>query len=428
MRKLEKSYNSILTQYNQGFESLNILLYEHISGGGSVNVPLPSSLLCEGFAMLSGLTADFKNFGHNITIMLDYRVAKFKPLIKADRQIIVDSNPEKIFQDSLKDFEAAYVIAPESNRILQLIVKNVEDSGLLSLNCDSKIIAQTSSKGTLLEHVKGLGLNVPETLFFETIDLAELARTSSSALSFPIIVKPVDGAGCSGLSVVRDPQQLSMAISKIRKEDMLTPILAQKLVEGISTSVCLISNGDEAIPISLNRQFVNLASPDSLSGYIGGEVPFDSSLRDAAFLAAKQVVESFSGLRGYVGVDVILSDDKVFIIEVNPRLTTSYIGLRRVSNFNLSQAILDSILKHTLPKNISNLGYSYFSKVRMNSSSTMIYEEAKKIPELVSPPFPLYDDSDSYAMVESYGYTLKEAEAKFNKTRTELQQLTSRGK
>ncbi len=164
---------------------MNILLYEYISGGGSVNVPLPSSLLCEGFAMLSGLTADFKNFGHNVTIMLDYRIAKFNPLIKADRQIIVNSNSEQIFQESLQDVEAAYVIAPESNRILQLIVKNIEDSGLLSLNCHSESIAQTSSKATMLEHVKRIGLNVPETLFFETINLAEFKRTSSSALKNP---------------------------------------------------------------------------------------------------------------------------------------------------------------------------------------------------------------------------------------------------
>lgn len=407
---------------------MNILLYEYISGGGSVNVPLPSSLLCEGFAMLSGLTADFKNFGHNVTIMLDYRVAKFNPFIKADRKIIVNSNPEQIFQESLQDVEAAYVIAPESNRILQLIVKNIENSGLLSLNCHSESIAQTSSKAAMFEHVKRIGLNVPETLFFETINLAELKRTSSSALSFPIIIKPADGAGCNGLSVVRNPQQLSIAINKIRNEDNTTPILAQTLVEGISASVCLISNGDEAIPISLNRQFVNLASPDSLSSYIGGAVPFDSSLRDEAFLAAKQVVESINGLRGYVGVDLILSDNKVFVIEINPRLTSSYIGLRRVTNINVSQAILDSVLKHELPKNISNHGYSYFSKVRMYPSSPMIYEEAKKIPNLVSPPFPIYDDSDSYALVESYGYTLKEAEAKFSKTRTELQKLISRGK
>ena len=40
------------------------------------------------------------------------------------------------------------------------------------------------------------------------------------------------------------------------------------------------------------------------------------------------MVESFSGLRGYVGVDVVLGQDKLYVVDVNPRLTTSYVGLR----------------------------------------------------------------------------------------------------
>jgi predicted ATP-grasp superfamily ATP-dependent carboligase len=50
------------------------------------------------------------------------------------------------------------------------------------------------------------------------------------------------------------------------------------------------------------------------------------------------------GLSGYFGVDLVLgesadgSQDRV--IEINPRLTTSYLGLRRLARFNLAQALL----------------------------------------------------------------------------------------
>ena len=33
------------------------------------------------------------------------------------------------------------------------------------------------------------------------------------------------------------------------------------------------------------------------------------------------------GLKGYVGIDMVLSDDECYVIEINPRLTTSYLGL-----------------------------------------------------------------------------------------------------
>jgi predicted ATP-grasp superfamily ATP-dependent carboligase len=49
--------------------------------------------------------------------------------------------------------------------------------------------------------------------------------------------------------------------------------------------------------------------------------------------------------RGYLGVDLLLgpADDgsQDYVIEVNPRLTTSYVGLRALSETNVARAMLD---------------------------------------------------------------------------------------
>jgi predicted ATP-grasp superfamily ATP-dependent carboligase len=45
-----------------------------------------------------------------------------------------------------------------------------------------------------------------------------------------------------------------------------------------------------------------------------------------------------------VGVDLVLAlvpDQPDVVIEVNPRLTTSYVGLRKLTSDNLMQAMLD---------------------------------------------------------------------------------------
>jgi predicted ATP-grasp superfamily ATP-dependent carboligase len=53
---------------------------------------------------------------------------------------------------------------------------------------------------------------------------------------------------------------------------------------------------------------------------------------------------------GWLGIDLILgeADDgsQDYVIEINPRLTTSYVGLRALSNTNLAQAMLDVALGH----------------------------------------------------------------------------------
>ncbi len=81
----------------------------------------------------------------------------------------------------------------------------------------------------------------------------------------------------------------------------------QEFIDGASASVSLISNGKKAVPLSLNSQSLILSPPHAESSYEGGCVPFSHSLEQDAFVLAEKVVEAFPGLRGYVGVDVVLT-------------------------------------------------------------------------------------------------------------------------
>ena len=77
--------------------------------------------------------------------------------------------------------------------------------------------------------------------------------------------------------------------------------------------------------------------------YVGGRVPLVSELVDRATELGRRAVAAVPGLRGFVGVDLILgADDRV--VEINPRLTTSYIGLRHLTRDNLAACWL-SILR-----------------------------------------------------------------------------------
>jgi predicted ATP-grasp superfamily ATP-dependent carboligase len=48
-------------------------------------------------------------------------------------------------------------------------------------------------------------------------------------------------------------------------------------------------------------------------------------------------------IAAYFGVDLVLADDPAsdVVIEINPRLTTSYVGLRQLVDGNLAAAMLD---------------------------------------------------------------------------------------
>jgi predicted ATP-grasp superfamily ATP-dependent carboligase len=68
------------------------------------------------------------------------------------------------------------------------------------------------------------------------------------------------------------------------------------------------------------------------------------------------------GLQGYVGVDLVLTNQEAWLMEINPRLTTTYIGLRQVIQLNLAQAMWQACFEARLPDQVSIHGQVFFEK------------------------------------------------------------------
>ncbi|UCF44692.1 MAG: ATP-grasp domain-containing protein [Candidatus Bathyarchaeota archaeon] len=407
---------------------MRVLIYEHLSGGGFADEPMPLGILSEGFSMLRTLISDFKASGHNVTTLLDSRIARLNPPIDADFLVPIFSSREAqaIIRKVSESVDAAYIVAPETDQVLQSLVEFVEQAGATSLNCPANAIAKVSNKAVFYTILKKLGISTPETIMFSVHDaVAEIKQTIRDKLNFPLVFKPSDGVSCCGLSVVTKEDQVDSAVNKIKGKASSKLFLAQELIKGAAASVSLISTGNEAMAISLNQQDVAIGTPEVLSTYKGGVVPFIFPLKSDAFAVAEKIVKSFRDLKGYIGVDLILTEEEAVAIEVNPRLTTSYIGLRRVVNFNPADAIVNAILKRELPTNIRCCGYAYFSKVETTRPTTDALKKTYEINEVVSPPFPVSSSGNAFALVSAYGATLGIATAKFREAKKRVLSITS---
>jgi predicted ATP-grasp superfamily ATP-dependent carboligase len=161
--------------------------------------------------------------------------------------------------------------------------------------------------------------------------------------------------------------------------------------------------------LSLNRQSITLAEPNGTSSYDGGCVPFNHPLKQEALSMAKKVVDSFSGLLGYVGVDLVLAKNGPYVVDVNPRLTTSYVGLSKVANFNVAESITNSVIKGQLPSKYENRGFACFSKVETPTPSTINFQKTSQSSNIISPPFPLDEKTKSCSLVIGKGENLDKA-------------------
>jgi predicted ATP-grasp superfamily ATP-dependent carboligase len=349
------------------------------------------------------------------------------PPISADCSVPVFSCQETraSLRKLSEQIDAAYIIAPETDGVLRSLVETVEQTAATSLNCDSGAVEKVSDKGGVYEFMRKLGLPVPKTLTFAVEDdLKEIARGVRDGLGFPVVFKPSDSVSCGGVSVVQDESQVASAIAKIKMESSGKRFLVQELVKGVATSISLFSTGSRVVPVTLNRQDVVIETPEASSRYSGGSVPFAHPLQTEAFEAAEKLVKSVQGLKGYVGVDFILTEEAAVAVEVNPRLTTSYLGLRLVVNFNPAQAIIDAGLNRKLPK-VESRGYAYFSKVETPRPTRGALQETYSMDEVVSPPFPVSDVAS--ALVASYGGTLQEAALRFREAKKRVLDTISGG-
>jgi predicted ATP-grasp superfamily ATP-dependent carboligase len=403
--------------------SLNLLIFEYISGGGYSGQKLSSSILSEAYGMLRCLISDCKTAGHNVTTLMDSRLITFNAPIEANSIAAVHSRNE--VYEKLKDvsslFDGVYIIAPESGQVLGKLLKTVEDSGGKSLNCESASVKLVSNKMQAYQIFEKSGLRVPETLFIDTDEKVANIRDLVKDLGYPLVVKPLDGVSCGGLSVINDEEEMASAVKKVIQESTSKQFVVQKLIKGKAASACVFSTGEKARAISLNKQHVILSSPNGESSYSGGVVPFNHSKQKGPLEAAKRAVEAVKGLKGYVGVDMILTYGEPVVIEVNPRLTASYIGLSRVSNVNTAEAIIDAVNKRKMPKDIQIRGYSFFSKVVV-PSNPVASNKTYNLKDVITPPFPV-EEKEAYALISSYSRTVRGAQSAFYRNKRQLLSL-----
>lgn len=333
-----------------------ILVYEYLTAGGYPGVSLESGIAYEALAMLWALLADFRSWGSVYTVTaLDPRfegcVAGLDRNSLPANEVVVsaEGRHQENFLSLLERCDAALIVAPETDRILSGLSALVEDSGRMLLGSGSGAVSRAGDKAVCEMILSGAGLPVPGSRMVR-LDNPDGIMTGGRP---PFVLKPVDGVGCDGVCLITEATDISAAAGYIRSATSHETILMQPFVDGIHASVSLLAADGRSVPLSMNRQLVRPGIPFQ---YYGSIVPFEHPMAHQAIEMARSAANCIEGLRGYVGVDLVLGDDSIRLIEINPRLTTSYIGIRQVTGVNLASLIFEACRDATLPDRVPLTG------------------------------------------------------------------------
>lgn len=339
-----------------------ILVYEYFTGGGCPPGELPRGLAAEALGMLWSLLLDFRRWGAVRTLTaLDARFEQHIPgldrsTLPADIVVPVDpSSQGQVFTSLLQRCDAALIIAPETGGVLARLTSQAEAAVVPVLGSSAAAVAVAGDKAACARLFTTASLLTPLT----RVTTFNAASQVAAEIGYPLVVKPQDGVSSAGVCLVGSPAELPRALQLLRQETAHDTILLQSYIEGVHASVSLLVSAGNSLPLSLNRQFI---APGSPFQYLGGEIPLAHPAAGRAFDLAQAALALLPGLQGYVGVDLLLSGSQAWLIEINPRLTTSYIGLRQVIQLNLAQAIWEACRHSRLPASVSLSGRVEFTK------------------------------------------------------------------
>jgi predicted ATP-grasp superfamily ATP-dependent carboligase len=327
---------------------MRVLVHEHLCSLPDAD----DSLRAEGQAMLLAVLADLANCPavEPVTLVEPGLVESVEATVPGvEIHPVEAAGVERLVRRLARDAPFSLVIAPEFDDLLASRCEWALEEGSQLLGPTPAAVRLCGDKLRLARHLREYGISTPIT---STLDLHDPPRT------FPVVCKLRHGAGAQAVFVVKGEMELYGCVALTRKEGCHSDLIVQPYSDGLHASLALLIGSHQQLALVPAEQTL-LTRIDNPLGqarlcYAGGRVPLPDRTRGRrAEPLGERAAAVVPGLFGYVGIDLVLGWDESgcddTVIEINPRLTTSYVGLRRLARDNLMQLLLDVVQGKPVP-------------------------------------------------------------------------------
>ena len=268
----------------------------------------------QGKAMVDALYSDLKH------------IKQLKTTIGKQR---IGENALDFFSDIIPKVDLVWVIAPESDGELERF--HIASKKKLWIGSGLQAIRLASNKVETKKFLKSLGINTPDEITFKSLRKKNYTKA---------VYKPIDGAGTTDTYIIENEKNIINTLSKEHSCFFL-----EEWVEGTAYSISLNCNHSDFEILSINKQHISSNHLGKLlyGGVKHVETKMFKKLHKSILPIISLIVANINDLRGFIGIDFILKENsQISIIEINPRLTCSYVGLSKYNKENTAVKILNS--------------------------------------------------------------------------------------
>ncbi len=190
---------------------------------------------------------------------------------------------------------------------------------------------KASDKLYLSKRLEALGIPHPRCYSPEELD----------AIEYPVMVKPISGGGGIFNRVARNRQELLAILEELNDlnpELTEQTVIIQEFLEGVPSSVSLLSTKNEALSVAVNEQLIGISWLSRLPfAYCGNVTPFRTDQAEEMEALAEELVLEFK-LLGSNGVDFLVTERGPIVLEINPRFQGSLDTVEKAMKINLFEA------------------------------------------------------------------------------------------
>ncbi len=308
--------------------------------------------------MLSGLANDLALCGYEVHTLLDQSSIQAKSHFRSQVHVhsldatMSDSSWLRQWSELAKACDLAIVIAPELDNQLTRIVEQLRLSGAKVLAPSVPFLQATSDKLTTAKLLSQSDIAHPPTQTLTEFQATDRSKGlgGSAKSDLPLTLKRRDGAGCADMMIFADRERLEHWLSihaslYLAGDDWLV----QEWLPGRPASMAIIADQEWRVVGAVEQTIQSdTANQDgcALVSYLGGRGPLQDVTDEILVQLARNIQQALPvEAAGWIGIDFLVPNDPTqlrdyVVVEINPRLTTSYLGYRKWYGPQLAGALL----------------------------------------------------------------------------------------
>ena len=270
------------------------------------------------------------------TVSTDYTTADklyFEPLTTEDVMAVVDYEAPEGVIATLGGQTAINLAAPLASR------------GVVIIGTDREAIDRAEDRDAFEKVLEELGIPQPKGMAVTKIEDGVAAARD---IGYPVLVRPSFVLGGRAMQIVANEEQLKKYLREAVEIDEEKPVLVDKYIIGKEVEIDAVCDGRDVFVAGIMElvERTGVHSGDSISVYPSFSI--SDRVKGKILEYAKKLGLGL-GIVGLYNIQFIVDrDDKVYIIEVNPRSSRTVPFLSKSTGYSLADIATEAILGKSL--------------------------------------------------------------------------------